>query len=86
MNVKNGRMIKSGVNRWDPNDNRTVEEIYRDEIAFELEACPGIVDILDHAATNQIAKLAKDPNSEIGRCVAALAKACDEEYYRLTGV
>ena len=82
----NRRPIKSGVNRWDPNDDRTVEENYRDEIVFELDACPGIVDVLDNSATSQIAELAKDPNSKIGRCVAALARACDEEYYRLTGM
>lgn len=83
--VKSSRKpIKSGVNRWNPNDNRTVEEIYRDEIVFELDACPGIVDALDQSATSRIAELAKDPNSEIGRCVAALARACDEEYYNIT--
>jgi hypothetical protein len=82
----NRKPIKSGVNRWDSNDDRTVEEIYRDNIIFELDACPGIVDALDHSATSQIAELAEDPNSEIGRCVAALARACDKEYYRLTGM
>ena len=70
-------------NPWDPNDHRTVEEIYKDEIIFELGACPGICDRIDVA--EQIAKVAEDPSSEIGRCVAALARACDKEYFRLTG-
>lgn len=82
--IKSGTQL--GVDSWDPNDKRTAEDVYKDEIIFELDANPGIRNKIGDDIATQIANIAKDPNSEIGRCVAALARACDEEYYRLTGM
>lgn len=79
------KAVKSGVSRDDPLDEREVWEFYKDEILFELDANPGIVDHLDYDTTQIVAKIAADPSSKIHQAILNLAYACEDEYFKQLG-